>query len=175
MGFELNNWLNEKDYKKVQQSVPIATIDILPISYIVEKKRIPESIGLIRRETADEGIKWCVIGGRLLYGESFWSGVLRQIRETLGGEVRILSEIKDQQPLFVAQYFPDGNPPFLRDPRQHTVGLTYALELNGKVIPQGEALEFKWFHMTDLPINTDFGFNHDRLVRSLIQRLNKRN
>ncbi len=167
----MKKWLEENEYRQIQQSMPITAIDILPIKRDKERTNTLDAIGLIKRETADQGVKWCIVGGRLIYGDDFPKGIRRQIRETLGDKVKIVSKIKDQQPLFVAQYFPTGKSPFLRDPRQHAVGLTYAVELSGEVVPQGEAIEFRWFKLENIPEKSDFGFDQDKLVNLLLQRL----
>ena len=167
----VKEWFEENYYKQIQRTLPIVTVDILPLKYSKEKRGRLEGVGLISRETADEGVKWCLIGGRLLYGEQLSEAILRQISVTLGEGLKVISEIKDQQPLYVAQYFPSGDSPFLRDPRQHSIGLTYALELEGCIYPRGEALDFKWFSPIYLPKNSEFGFNHDKLVRALLEYL----
>ncbi|MEM0134632.1 MAG: DUF4916 domain-containing protein [Thermoplasmatales archaeon] len=164
----------EKYYKRIQRSLPIVTVDILPLRYSTEKSERLESVGLISRETADEGVKWCLVGGRLLYGEQLSEAISRQISDTLGEGLKVITAIKDQQPLYIAQYFPSGDSPFLRDPRQHSIGLTYALELEGRISPKGEALDFKWFNPARLPKSSEFGFGHDKLVRTLLECLTLR-
>lgn len=169
----MKGWIDEELWKKMQKLIPIVTIDILPLHKIKEKNLV--NVGLILRETADEGKKWCFIGGRLLYGEKLWDGVKRQIKITLGDNISIKVNKKEQQPLFVAQYFDYKDDVFLRDPRQHAVGLTYSVYLTGAVNPRGEAIDFKWFSLDALPDKDQFGFNHDKLLDIMIELLEKRN
>lgn len=166
----LNNWIEEGLWRKIQNILPIITIDVLPLNHKPTSENL--EIGLILRETADDGKKWCFLGGRLLYGEKLWEGVKRQVRITLGKDVIINETGSDHQPLYVAQYFNYNDNEFLRDPRQHAVGLTYAVPLSGIIKPRDEALDFKWFNLNKLPPPKDFGFNHDILLSRCLELLN---
>ncbi|MCL4339971.1 MAG: DUF4916 domain-containing protein [Nitrososphaerota archaeon] len=169
MDIDMKGWIDEELWKRIQKILPIVTIDILPLKK--DDGNDLARVGLILRETADEGEKWCLIGGRLLYGEKLWEGVKRQIRITLGDGISISTTNEQKQPLYVAQYFSYKDDEFLRDPRQHTVGLTYALFLEGEVKPRDEALDFKWFSVNNLPKHDQFGFNHDILLRKCLELL----
>jgi len=169
MDTDIKEWIDEELWRKIQKIIPIVTIDVLPINKI-EGDGITR-VGLILRETADEGKKWCFIGGRLLYGEKLWDGVNRQIKITLGDTVSISKENVHQQPLYVAQYFSYEDDEFLRDPRQHSIGLTYVLNLEGEIKPRDEALDFKWFSLNNLPKEDQFGFNHNKLLSKCLELL----
>jgi ADP-ribose pyrophosphatase YjhB (NUDIX family) len=165
-------WLSGARWKLVQESVPIVCVDIMPIR---TSRCVPcrvEAIGLILRDTPHQRQRWCLIGGRVLRGESLRDAIHRQIVETLGTEVRILLK-RDQQPLYISQYAPHGTKPFFLDPRQHAVGLTYAFKITGSPIAQGEAVAYRWFDIGKLPPPERFGFGQDRLVNVCLQLLRR--
>jgi hypothetical protein len=78
---------------------------------------------------------------------------------------------RGQQPIYVAQYAPNGREPFARDPRQHAIGLTYALKTTGVIMPRGEAIAFEWFDVRKLPPPQQFGFGQDRLLKTCLRLL----
>ena len=130
------------------------------------------AVVLIYRDTP-QGRKWCLIGGRLLYGESLREAVRRQVREALGRQVKV-NPRPDQLPLHVAQYSPSGRKPFALDPRQHSVALTYALELKGTPTPGGEAVQFEWFEIAKIPRGKQLGFGQDAVLRACLRILQNR-
>jgi ADP-ribose pyrophosphatase YjhB (NUDIX family) len=169
-------WIDAETWRRIQAVVPIVGVDVLPI------RRGPgsegasgrtEAVGLILRDTPQGSRRWCLIGGRLRYGESVSAAIARPVRETLGRAVRCTLPPRPQ-PLYVAQYAPsDTAPPEFdaSDPRQHAIGLTYALELVGSAVPSGEAYAFEWFPADRLPAPERFGFHQDRVVAACIERL----
>lgn len=166
-----SSWLKPDQWEFVQAKVPIACVDVLPVRLDPIDSATVTSIGLILRETPREGRRWCLIGGRLLRGESLGEAVQRQIRETLGEKVTV-GIPSHQQPTYVVQYFTDPKPGGCVDPRQHAIGLTYCLPLKGDIHPQGEALEFAWFDTNSLPSPDRFGFDQHRVVAACLHNLN---
>ena len=163
-------WLPPSRWKLVQASVPIVCVDVLPIRTSRLAPHTVEAIGLILRDTPRQGQRWCLIGGRLLYGEPLQDAIVRQVGETLGRRVRVHRR-RDQQPLYIAQYAPHSIRPFALDPRQHAVGLTYVSEMTGSPAPQGEAVAYEWFDVRKLPPPEEFGFDQDRVVKFCLQLL----
>jgi ADP-ribose pyrophosphatase YjhB (NUDIX family) len=161
-------WLSSSRWRLVQASVPIACVDVMPIRG--SRRRPIEAIGLILRETPHQGQRWCLVGGRLLYGECLRDAILRQVGETLGSKARIHLK-RDQQPLYIAQYSPHGIEPFALDPRQHAIGLTYVSKMTGSPTARGEAIAYEWFDIRKLPRPEQFGFGHDRLVNACLRLL----
>jgi len=161
-------WLEKKEWEHIQGIIPIVCVDILPIQFAERGKKV-KTFGLILRETPHQGQKWCTIGGRLLYGESLAEAIARQLHETLGNDITFKVS-DDQQPVYVAQYASGTQ---IRhgfdaiDPRQHAIGLTYCVEVNGNMYPQGEAFDFKWFQHDNLPSSEHFGFHQDRIVNAV--------
>jgi ADP-ribose pyrophosphatase YjhB (NUDIX family) len=164
-------WFPPDEWKQLQSVIPITCVDVLPVRYSKKGREagVPD-VGLIFRDTPHQGGRWCLIGGRLCYGESLRGALRRQVRETLGKKVRPVLETREM-PLVVAEYAPSGRSPFALDPRQHSVGLTYAVEIRGLPVPTGEAIRFRWFEIEGLPSRGDFGFDQDRVVAACIKRL----
>lgn len=166
------SWLSPADWKLIQMSIPVVCVDVLPVRFSPNSRNDLRSVGLIFRKTP-QGRKWCLIGGRLLYGESLSEAIRRQVREALGREVKVYIR-PDQQPLFIAQYSPRGRAPFALDPRQHSIALTYALEMKGTPTPGGEAILFKWFEIANIPRSKQFGFGQDAVLRACLRLLENR-
>lgn len=167
-----NRWLEPADWTWAQMNLPIVCVDILPIRCARGEAHQVESIGLIKRITERGSLGWCLVGGRLLLRESLTSAIKRQIKETLGNQVRISLPV-DPIPILIAQYAPSGRPPFYLDPRKHSIGITYAVEVKGTANPRGEAVAFQWFRIGELPPPMQFGFNQDRIVKKCLVSLRK--
>jgi ADP-ribose pyrophosphatase YjhB (NUDIX family) len=147
-------------YATIQRSIPIACVDVVPLRVL---DGVAEVL-LIRRDTAGEGLAWCLVGGRLTYDESLARAVLRQIRSTLGEHIHVAS--MDPHPNAVVQYLPgriDGGP---RDPRQHALGLTFLVHVEGHAQALGEAHAIGWFDVSALP---DMGFGQRPELVALLQ------
>lgn len=161
-------WLPYARWKLIQESVPIVCVDLLPVRVSRRSPYAVEAVGLILRETPHQGQRWCLIGGRLLYGESLQDAIIRQVVETLGNRTRICTG-RNQHPIHIAQYSPRRTKHFSLDPRQHAVSLTYVSELTGTPAPQGEAVAYGWFDVRKLPPRKEFGFDQARLVKYCLQ------
>lgn len=163
----MSTWLSDEAWKQVQASVPVACVDVLPLRAV---DGVLREVGLIHRDTPHQGRRWCLVGGRLFRNESLIEGAGRQIRETLGPEVRFALPF-DAQPAYVAQYFTNHRPEGPLDPRQHAVAMTYAVAIEGEARPGGEAYAFQWFAMDALPGANEWGFEQDRVARAVLERL----
>jgi len=149
-------WLSRADWRFIQSSIPVICVDVLPVRFSSSSRHVLSAVGLILRETP-HGRKWCLIGGRLMYRELLCKAVRRQMTEALGRQIK-QHITPDQQPLYVAQYSASGRSPFALDPRQHSVGLTYAVEMEGVTTPGGEAIQFEWFAIGNIPPARQIGF-----------------
>jgi ADP-ribose pyrophosphatase YjhB (NUDIX family) len=165
--------LDPEKWRQIQELVPIACVDILPLQLSKGDHGIVQAVGLILRETPHQGRRWCLVGGRLCRNESFTEAINREIRDALGIEVQFTVK-EDIQPDYEAEYFtlPKERGGF--DPRQHAVGLTFCVPIQGNILPQGEALSFSWFNCHQLPAPEEFGFNQDRVVTACLARLRLR-
>lgn len=167
------HWLSPSLWELIQATVPVVCVDVLPIRISPRVPNRVEAIGLILRETPHQGQRWCLIGGRVLFGESLRKAVLRQVKETLGTHVRVYIR-HDQQPVYLAEYSPNGTRPFALDPRKHAVGLTYAVRIAGSPSPRGEAISYQWFKTNKLPRSKEFGFDQDRVVYASLRLIRNR-
>ena len=165
-------WLPARQWRQIQQTVPICCVDVLVLRLKPATKRSIDRVGLISRTTPHQGVRWCTIGGRLHRNESFAEAVQRQLHETLGTAITFDLHTIDQ-PLYVAQYFTTARPVGIVDPRQHAIGLTFALPIAGDPQPQGEALSFQWFPPTKLPSARQFGFGQRKVVAECLRRFRK--
>ncbi|MEI6065870.1 MAG: DUF4916 domain-containing protein [Methylococcaceae bacterium] len=160
-------WLPDDEWRKVQKCLPITCVDVLP--FRLDKGEIGE-FGLILRNTPHQGERWCLIGGRLQYNEVLKEAVVREIIEALGDKT-IYTLIGGGEPLKVVQYMPEIGRGEYFDPRQHAIGLTYAVELSGIFVPQGEALDFKWFSISKIHELEEIGFGQKQLIIDCLREL----
>ncbi len=157
----MSNWLEASDWKWVQDSVPVACVDVAPLR--LDSVGQIERIGLIFRKTPHQGSRWCLVGGRVFRNESLAEAIARQLRETLGESLHF--QIRpDIQPLYVSQYFTHDRDVGLLDPRQHSVAMNYCVAVEGEAEARGEALRFEWFEPSRLPPPEQFGFGQDRVL-----------
>jgi ADP-ribose pyrophosphatase YjhB (NUDIX family) len=159
-------WMSEKEYKFIQDHVPILCVDVL-LSPVGD----PRQVALIRR-AAPEGNAWCLIGGRVLRNEHLPDAVDRHVTVTLGPGVRV-----DRSTLefgAVIEYFTEPGAEGLYDPRKHAVAVTYAAscECTGEPEALGEAFEFGWFNIDQLS-EVDFGFGQGEAVARVLKKLGR--
>jgi ADP-ribose pyrophosphatase YjhB (NUDIX family) len=138
-------------YQTIERSIPIVCVDLLLTRHASDGMEV----GLIKRRSPF-GEVWCHLGGRVHYGETIRQAIDRHLTETVGPVTPKLDQ--DPQPNYVYQWFPeDATPPaelsFGRDPRKHSVALSFAFEVDGTpaAVPGGEALQFAYWPVTDLP------------------------
>ena len=175
------NWLEPEQWKRVQETVPVTCVDVVPIRRDAAGRVV--QVGLIYRDTPHQGQRWCVVGGRLCRNESFAEAIARQIRDTLGDAVRFrLGRTETHtadadphagiaEPHHVAQYFTFDRGPGPLDPRQHAIGLTWAVEILGEAHARGEAVAFQWFEIDSLPRADQCGFGQNYVVAACLNKL----
>lgn len=162
-------WLEEDEWHKIQKCLPIVCVDVLPVR--MDRGEIRE-FGLILRNTPHQGVRWCLIGGRLQYNETLNQAVAREIIEALGDKV-IHKLVGGIESVKVVQYMPEIGIGEYFDPRQHAIGLTYAAEISGNFAPQGEALDFKWFSIYQISEMDGIGFGQKQLIVDYLQNHGK--
>lgn len=156
-----NNWLSEEDYKSVREKVPILCVDVL-----LSPMGDPQLVGLIHRKTYNDGNGWCLVGGRVLRNEHLTNAVDRHVLTTLGNGIKL-----DHSTLVfrtVIEYFPELLDGEFHDPRKHAVALTYTAFCEGHAEAIGEASDFHWFEISELP-QVNFGFGQGEVVSRLIE------
>jgi ADP-ribose pyrophosphatase YjhB (NUDIX family) len=159
-------FLSEKDWNLVCESVPILCVDV-----ILSPADDARKLALIRRTTPD-GNGWCLVGGRVLLNEHLSAAVERHVTATLGPTVRV-----DRSTLelgAVIEYFSEPDMGDFHDPRKHAVALTYSAtcECTGEPEALGEALEFGWFGIDQLS-GVNFGFGQGEAVARVLKSLGR--
>jgi ADP-ribose pyrophosphatase YjhB (NUDIX family) len=159
-------YLPGPEWDLVRKSVPILCVDVL-LSPAGDSRRV----GLIRRD-APQGQGWCLVGGRVLRNEHLPVAVERHVAATLGPGVRV-----DRSTLelgAVIEYFTEPGLGEFCDPRKHAVSMTYSAECECTGAPEarGEAHEFGWFSLDQLP-GLDFGFGQGEVVARVLKKLGR--
>ena len=155
-------WIPKAEYDLIQARVPILCVDLLPVN------AARDAIGLIRRETPDDGEGWCLIGGAVVRNEPLLDAIARHVRSTLGD--RFDFRLVSQQPLTIIEYFAEPSRGEFHDPRKHAVALSYVAICQGEPSPAGEALEFRWFAREEIG-GIEFGFGQGAAVKRLLSKL----
>ena len=120
---------------------------ILTVDGIISKR---DKILLLKRAIYPFSGYWVLPGGHVNYGEKVEEAMLREMREELGVSLKI-------KKLFGVYSDPK------RDPRYHTVSVVYLLSKEkGKIHPNQEASEFKYFPLKNLP--KKIGFDHRKII-----------
>lgn len=84
-----------------------------------------------KRYFNDVKVKWDIPGGRLELGESHLEGLSREIKEETGLSLKEVKEILTIQDIF-------------RDPKFHTLRVTFLAEAEGDVKLSDEHSEYRW-------------------------------
>lgn len=107
---------------------------------------------LIRRGGAPLKGEWSIPGGLLEVGETLEQGVVRELAEETGLEVRVLELIEVFERIFPAPPNADGMPGDAARPQYHFVILDYLCEVRGGALTAGsDAQEFAWASEAELP------------------------
>jgi len=159
-----DKWIPDEEYRTIRSRVPIACVDLLAVTDQAKPR-----VGLIHRKTYNQRQGWCLIGGAVLIDESLDSAVRRHLTATLGTSIFIVQGTLRM--VLVAEYFRDRRSRSLYDPRKHAIALTHVGVCIGEPEPVGEASDFQWFSIDDLPLPSEFGFGQDRIVRRLIKAI----
>ena len=100
---------------------------------------------LIRRGSPPLEGEWSIPGGLLETGETLKQGVMRELAEETGLEVRVIELIEVFERIFPAPVNADGTPGDTSRPQYHFVILDYLCEMRGGTLSAGsDALEFAW-------------------------------
>jgi ADP-ribose pyrophosphatase YjhB (NUDIX family) len=156
-----DRWIPQAEYEFIRARVPILCVDFVPLS----REQRPR-VGLIRRQTYEGHEGWCLVGGAVLRDEPLPDAIDRHFRATLGDEAQI--DANTLHFLDIIEYFTKPGMGEFYDPRKHSVALTYFGRCGGPIRPCGEALEFRWFQLEDLP-GLQFGFGQEKVLARLIK------
>ncbi len=127
---------------------PTPTVDII----IEQIDRPHRPIILIERLNPPFG--WALPGGFVDYGESLEAAAVREAKEEVGLDVRLVEQ-------FYVYSAPD------RDPRQHTISLVFIATAIGQPIAQDDAKSVGIFNPWEIP--AQLCFDHGQIVRDYLQ------
>ncbi len=119
---------------------PVPTVDII-IDY-------NGGIILIKRKNPPEG--WALPGGFVDYGESLESAAVREAKEEIGLDVKL-----------IRQFHSYSDPK--RDPRHHTITTVFLAKAKGKAVPGDDAKEIGIFTRKKLP--EQIAFDHRNIIK----------
>jgi len=155
-----SKWIPDELFHAIQQHMPVACVDLIVLRKNKDNKI---EILLIKRKIHPEIGKWCVIGGRIIKGESIKDTIERQSKEELGVSVEILKPWSEDAPLLVM-----SDP--VSDVQKHFVGLIFPVIIkSGELNMNGpEFSEAKWFELDKVPKDLGFGLAHRREIDAFI-------
>jgi len=129
---------------------------------------------LIRRGSAPLKGEWSIPGGLLELGETLEQGVVRELAEETGLEVRVIELIEVFERIFPAPPNADGTPGDPARPQYHFVILDYLCEIRGGTIAAAsDALEFAWAREEEL-VKFDLTLAVRRVLRKAFARVRER-
>ena len=108
------------------------------------------AVGLLRATDSDGAERWTTVGGRMYPGETIERAIEGCLGETLGSEVRAQRSPAPRKgtPGRPGSAWRADGPPSV-EPGERAP--TYAVELRGRLVPQGTARRLAWFLVTALP------------------------
>jgi 8-oxo-dGTP diphosphatase len=129
---------------------------------------------LIRRGGPPLEGQWSIPGGMLELGETLEQGVVRELSEETGLDVKVIEIIEVFERIFPAPPNADGTPGDASRPRYHFVILDYLCELRGGTLCAGsDALEFAWVREEEL-VKFDLTAAAARVFRKAFARARER-
>lgn len=158
-----NRLIPKKIFDIIQKFIPITTIDFI---FLRKASNGSCEILLIKRRIYPERGKWCLLGGRVLKGETIQQAINRQAKRELGVRVKILLPYTLNNPIGV---FSDSK----ADLQKHFISLVYPVIISdGNFKKAGpEFSEAKWFSINNIPFK--LGFNHLEEIKYAIKILKK--
>jgi len=129
---------------------------------------------LIRRGGPPLEGQWSIPGGMLELGETLEQGVVRELAEETGLDVKVIEIIEVFERIFPAPPNADGMPGDASRPQYHFVILDYLCELQGGTLCAGsDALEFVWAREEEL-VKFDLTVAAARVFRKAFARARER-
>ena len=129
---------------------------------------------LIRRGGPPLKGQWSIPGGMLELGETLEQGVVRELAEETGLDVKVIEIIEVFERIFPAPPNADGTPGDASRPQYHFVILDYLCELRGGTLCAGsDAVEFAWAREEELA-KFDLAVAAARVFRKAFARARER-
>jgi hypothetical protein len=139
---------NPRPRSSLSQEAQNGEVDVVPVRRDGTGRLV--AVGLIEIVDTDGENRWTTVGGAELPGETFDEAIERCLKETLGPDARgQLSKPRPIGPIsrrLVGHGVPAG-PPSDRSESDEPC----AVEIGGRLAPQGVAHRFSWFLVTALP------------------------
>ncbi|NEQ50921.1 MAG: NUDIX hydrolase [Leptolyngbya sp. SIO3F4] len=123
---------------------PAPTVDI--IIELVDRPNRP----IILIERLNEPLGWALPGGFVDYGESVETAAVREAKEEIGLDIKLLEQF---------HVYSDPS----RDQRKHTISIVFLATSTGEPIAGDDAKNFKVFDLWALPQN--LCFDHDKILQ----------
>lgn len=127
---------------------PVPTVDI--IIELIDRPHRP----IVLIERLNEPLGWAIPGGFVDYGETVESAARREALEETGLQVTLIEQF---------QVYSDPN----RDPRQHTLSVTFLATAIGEPNASDDAKSLDVFDVWNLP--TNLCFDHDRILQDYVR------
>jgi 8-oxo-dGTP diphosphatase len=113
-----------------------------------------ERILLIKRKKEPFKGKWALPGGFVEYGEKTEDAVIREVLEETGLKTKITR---------LSGVYSDPD----RDPRGHTITVSYILKITGgELKPGDDSSDVKFFNVKELP---DLSFDHSKIINEALK------
>lgn len=129
---------------------------------------------LIRRGGAPLKGEWSIPGGMLELAETLEQGVIRELSEETGLDVKVVELIEVFERIFPAPPSADGSPGDPARPQYHFVILDYLCEMRGGTLAAGsDALEFAWAREEEL-VKFDLTVAATRVLRKALAMARER-
>lgn len=135
------SWMSDKEYLLVTELTPLTTVNLV----ILRGRKDKQEVLLLIRKTGYAKGSWCIIGGRVLIGETLEKAIHRHVSD-LGIRVKIIPPFNSNFPTFIDDRIN-------QDKTKHPISLIYPAKIiSGKVREEGEEYKgYKWFPINKLP------------------------
>ncbi|CAG7844249.1 hypothetical protein USB125703_00475 [Pseudoclavibacter triregionum] len=165
-----SGWLSDDDLEFVRRRVPMLYVEAIPVR--LDAAGAVEHLGLLLRANEDGVMTRAFVSGRVNYGESVRSALMRHLEKDLGPMA--LPQLPPAiVPFTVAEYapMPWGK---LVDERQHAVALVFVVPVAGECDPRQDALELSWLtpqEALDPDLLDELEGGRSRILRTAIGHL----
>ncbi|MFT4264998.1 MAG: DUF4916 domain-containing protein [Nocardioides sp.] len=159
---DVREWLSDDDWARVQASLPIACVDLVPVVVDGVSGQV-RNVGLIQRTFPDpvngDRKVWCQIGGRVRVNESLRRCGQRHLEDTLEATALPRQPEIAQSPFMVNEYFSETGMGEGHDPRKHAIASCFLVTYDaawslsvssGAEGAKGGVAEFRWFAPQEL-------------------------